>query len=442
MTEQAQQSTAVAAVQAGPMDTFRKLFGRPDVLTSLATVAPKHLTPDRITKIALSAMSRNPKLLECTQGSLLKAIMQAAELGLEPGGILGHAYLVPFWNSKAAKGRGSFECVLITGYKGKVELARRSGLVSSLVARVVFERDAFTWEYGLDEKLVHKPYAGAEDPGRMTHVYAVATLKDGTKVFDVLSAPQVEQLHQRSQGYKTAKAKGWTENSPWVTDPLEMAKKSAVHRLSKYLPLAPDKPEHAGFLKAQIAEERAESGGWTGNVYSIDPEDEDTGDVVAGSVVPSAPASPLDVAAENLGAKGAGLATGDGPNPNGPPVSPDQQKLLDDLTGYLVSLSELATAQAFAHNHRVEIAKLDAKHRELFAIVLKSTQEKLRNGKPAEEKPKRGKGKAAQPALPTEVEGQPVPSATTGALPGQCDACYVVDGHKPGCPNGPDEATP
>ena len=444
-----------AVAVTGPLETFRGLFKRPDLVSSLAMVAPKHLTPDRITKIALAAMSRNPKLLECTQASILKAIMAAAELGLEPGGILGHAYLVPFWNSKAGGGRGAFECVLITGYKGKVELARRSGVVSSIVARAVYEKDTLTWEYGLNEQLVHKPFTGAGEPGKLTHVYAVAVLKDGTKIFDVMAAAQVEEIHHRSQGYKTAKAKGWTENSPWVTDPVEMAKKTVVHRLSKYLPLAPDKPEHAGFLKAQIAEERAESGAWTGNVYGIDPE-EDEG-VVQGTAERVGGDSPLDQAAADL--KGAGLATGDGPNPGGPKPAEgdpavDQDKLLDELTRYLLGLTEFATAQGFAHKHRAEILKLDAKHRELFAIALKAHQEHLRASQGQakdEEKPKRGKkAKADEPAAGVAASGaglatgdgpnpggpKPATPAPDGLLPNQCGACYSIGSHQPGCPEG------
>lgn len=417
------------------METFRALFRRQDVAQSLAMVAPKHLTPDRITKIALAAMSRNELLLQCTPGSILKAVMQAAELGLEPGGILGHAYLVPFWNTKAQKGRGAYECVLITGYKGKVELARRSGVVSSIIAREVYEKDALTWEYGLEEKLVHKPYAGADDRGRVTHVYAVAMLKDGTRIFDVMTAPQVESIHQRSQGYRTAKSKGWEERGPWVTDPVEMAKKTVVHRLSKYLPLAPDKPEHAGFLRAQVAEERAESGGWTGNLYSIDPEE----DVEAGEpVVTVVQGSALDEAAAKMAEKPAnGVAPSTEPQP-----AVDQDKLLDELAGYLVSLTELQTAQAFAHNHSAEIAKLDAKHRELFAIALKGHQEKLRNGRPDEKPKAKRKPKAAQGALPTEQEASPPVTQPAeskpgiGLLPDQCEACHVIAGHRPNCPNG------
>jgi recombination protein RecT len=425
MTAEAQ-GTALAAPQTTQLEPFRALFRNEAVLKSLAQVAPKHLTPDRITKIALSAISRNPTLLQCTQSSILKAVMAAAELGLEPGGILGHAYLVPFWNTKAGKGRGAFECVLITGYRGKVELARRSGVVASLMARVVFEKDKLEYELGLDERLRHVPFTGAGDPGPMTHVYAIAVMKDGTKLFDVMTAAQVEAIHQRSQSYRTSVSKGWKESGPWVTDSLEMARKTVVHRLCKYLPLAPDKPEHTPFLKAQAAEDRAESGdGWTGNPYGIDPDDDGELEGEPQPVVQGT-ATALDEAAQKLGGEGQAATT--------PAPTVDQDGLLDALTADLLK-TDLPAAQAFAHNERARITQLDAKHRESFAFALKAHQEKLRNG--TAEKPSKGKGrgKKAEPDQGQLPAAAPAP-ARDGLLPGQCDACFGTDGsHKPGCPN-------
>ena len=193
---------------------------------SLAAILPKHMTAERICRIVLSAASRTPKLLECTPESVYLACHSAAQLGLEPGGPLGHAYLVPFFNNKA----GCMECQYIPGYKGLIDLARRSGHISTVYAYTVHKDDKFEFELGLEPRLVHVPsLTTPPTKANMTHVYACAHLTDGGRQFVVLTAPEVEGIRGRS------KAK---ESGPWVTDYLEMAKKTAVKRLVKMLPMS------------------------------------------------------------------------------------------------------------------------------------------------------------------------------------------------------------
>src|SRR5690606_24918900 len=118
----------------------------------IARCLPKHLTPERMARIAMTELRKTPKLLECDPMSFIAAIMQASQLGLEPG-VLGSCYLIPFWNAKA----GKFECTFMPGYRGFLDLARRSGQIISLVARSVYENDEFSYEFGLKENIVHKP---------------------------------------------------------------------------------------------------------------------------------------------------------------------------------------------------------------------------------------------------------------------------------------------
>jgi recombination protein RecT len=190
---------------------------------AIASRIPKHLTPDRIIKVALTAINKTPKLLECTKESLLGAIMQAAELGLEPGGALGEGYLVPY------KVKGVMVATFVPGYRGLISLARRSGQIVSIEARVVNQRDAFSCCLGLDPDLKHTPAWEEADPGPLRLVYAVAKLKDGGVQFEIMSLAQIQAVRAKSQA---------GNYGPWVDNFEEMAKKTVIRRLFKYLPVS------------------------------------------------------------------------------------------------------------------------------------------------------------------------------------------------------------
>ena len=181
----------------------------------IARALPKHLNPERVARIAVTVMRRTPQLAECTPESFLGALMTCAQLGLEPGP-LGHAYLVPY-------GR---EVTFIAGYRGLVDLARRSGQVQSVSARVVRDGDEFGYAFGLEPSLTHKP-SGSD--GQVTHVYAVIRYKDGGYDFDVMTVAEVEQVRARSRA---------SGNGPWKTDYAEMAKKTVLRRLLKTAPMS------------------------------------------------------------------------------------------------------------------------------------------------------------------------------------------------------------
>ncbi len=209
-------SQAIQQRAQSPLATIRDLLERSK--DKLAEVTPKHLTPDRLIRVAIAAAGRTPALLKCTPASLLNSVMQAAQVGLEPGSALGEAYLVPYKDT----------CQLIIGYRGLISLARRSGQIVSIEAHVVHEKDQFTCKYGLDSVLVHEPDWSA-DPGEVVAVYAVAKLKDGGTQLEVMTKAQVDAIRSRS------KASG---SGPWVSDYPEMARKTVVRRLCKYLPLS------------------------------------------------------------------------------------------------------------------------------------------------------------------------------------------------------------
>ncbi|WP_439891574.1 recombinase RecT [Ralstonia sp. 25C] len=195
----------------------------------LADVLPRHLTPERMLRIALGALRTTPKLMQCTTQTLFGGVVQLAQLGLEPNTPLGHAYLIPFENRQ----KGITEVQVLIGYKGLIELARRSGQVISIAAHEVCEKDYFVYEYGLDEKLAHRPAMG--DRGPVVSFYAVALLKDGGHAFEVMSRKQVEAIRDEAQNYKFARDKA---ASVWGKHFVEMGRKTVLRRLFKYLPVS------------------------------------------------------------------------------------------------------------------------------------------------------------------------------------------------------------
>jgi recombination protein RecT len=193
----------------------------------LAAALPKHMTVDRMLGVALRSIQKTPKLVECNQQSLLNAVMQSAQLGLECDGVLGQAYLVPF---------GS-DVTLIPGYKGLLKLARNSGEISTIQAHEVHEKDDYSFAFGLNPKLEHMPTPD-ENPGSVIAFYAVAHLKDGSNQFDWMWLREVLKIRDDSKGYQAAKKYG--KSSTWDTYFEEMGKKTVLRRLCKMLPASTD----------------------------------------------------------------------------------------------------------------------------------------------------------------------------------------------------------
>lgn len=184
---------------------------------------PSVLTPERFTRIVLSALSSNPKLAETTPQSFLGAMMTAAQLGMEPNTPLGQAYLLPYWNGR----NNCYECQFQLGYKGLLDLAYRSGDISVVQSQVVYENDEFSYSYGLEPELKHIP--AKADRGDPTHVYAVFRTKSDGYGYEVAS---IEDIRTHAQRY--SKSFG---NGPWQTNFEEMAKKTVLKRVLKYAPL-------------------------------------------------------------------------------------------------------------------------------------------------------------------------------------------------------------
>lgn len=232
-------TNSVALTKAEKANTMRELLTRADVKEQIKLVLPQHLSPDRLLRVALTAILRTPALLDCTRESILSCVLTAAQLGLEPDQFLGQAYLIPFRNNK----KGVMECQIMPGYRGYISLARRTGEVQSVNAQVVYTRDKFDLVYGLEERLEHRPAEG--DRGEPRGAYVVFHYKDGSRSFDYMSTSDIERIRKRS---KTP------DNGPWVTDWDEMAKKTVIKRHAKLAPMSVE------FARATALEDRALSG--------------------------------------------------------------------------------------------------------------------------------------------------------------------------------------
>ena len=182
-----------------------------------ATALPKHINSDRFVRIAITTIRQNPKLAQCNQESLLGALMVSAQLGLEPG-VLGQCYLIAY-------GR---ECQFQIGYKGMIELLRRSGQLKDIYAYSVYENDEFEMTYGLNRDLKHKP--NLQDRGSFIGCYCVAVLKDDARAFEYMTKEEIE-----AHGKKFSKTYG---NGPWKTDFEAMAHKTVVKKMLKWLPVS------------------------------------------------------------------------------------------------------------------------------------------------------------------------------------------------------------
>jgi recombination protein RecT len=185
------------------------------MLPQLQAALPRHIKPERFARIVLTAVRKNPKILECSTASVMGSIVTSAQLGLEPDGVLGEAWLVPY------KG----ECQLIIGYQGFIKLAWQSGMVEDVYAEIVYEKDHFKWHLGTDRRIVHRP-SPDPDCGEITHVYAAVKIKGGGTPFVVLTIGAVERIRERSRA----------KDGPWFTDYEAMVKKTAIRQLQKWIP--------------------------------------------------------------------------------------------------------------------------------------------------------------------------------------------------------------
>ena len=264
MIQQATQKSAVATTGKPALQHYIKQMEK-----EIKKALPSVITPERFTRIVLSALSTNPKLAETTPQSFLGAMMTAAQLGVEPNTPLGQAYLIPYRN------KGVMECQFQLGYKGLIDLAYRSGEISIIQAQMVYSEDSFTYSFGLEPTLKHIPATG--DRGEPVHVYAMFKTKEGGYGFEVMS---IEEIRIFAQKYSKA-----YDNGPWQTNFEEMAKKTVLKRVLKYAPLKTE------FLRG-LAQDETIKQEISDDMYMVQPtmvEDVIPVDSATGEVISSEP---------------------------------------------------------------------------------------------------------------------------------------------------------
>ena len=267
--------TAVVQAAKNPT-TLLGMIRQPNFQKQMALAMPKSMTPDRLTRIVMTECRKTPALLKCAPESFYGAVLQCAALGLEPGSALGHCYLLPFGNGKDKQGRPNAQ--LIIGYRGMIDLARRSGQIISLQAWTVHAQDTFNYQLGLEPDIQHVP-ASTADRGPVTHVYAVAKLKGGGIQFEVMSRAEIEKVRSTSKA---------GNSGPWASHWDEMAKKTVIRRLFKYLPVSIEA------VRAVEIDEKTDRGEATTDQDFLDAEFIEKGDFNDAPQIEAAPEEPAE----------------------------------------------------------------------------------------------------------------------------------------------------
>lgn len=227
------------ALVKNPRDGFRALLEK--AKPSMAMVAPKHMDPDRLTRLALAAAGKNPLLLQCTQQSILQALMEASLTGLEPNTSLHLASIIPRKNGKTGQMEANFQ----PEYRGLLKLARQSGEVGRVCVEAVREHDHFEISYETDPPFKHRPLIPG-DRGALIGVYAFIVLTGQGGQFSFMSKSEVDHVRNKSAG--------GGKYGPWVDWYDEMAKKTVLKRCLKLCPMS------AALATAVEIDHRADTG--------------------------------------------------------------------------------------------------------------------------------------------------------------------------------------
>jgi recombination protein RecT len=200
--------------------------------SQFALAMPKGTEAAQLVRDALTCIQQTPKLADCSPQTVLGALMTCAQLGLRPGvSGLGHAWVLPYWDAKSRTNVAQ----LIIGYKGYVDLAYRSGQIATVIARTVYDGDTFDVEYGIDEKLIHKPAMAGDRSKPIAH-YAIVKLANGGRSFWVMTEDEMQAWKRKH----APKNKAGNTVGPWVSDYEAMARKTCLLRLAAWMPKSTD----------------------------------------------------------------------------------------------------------------------------------------------------------------------------------------------------------
>lgn len=240
---------ALAKTTNGNGDTKKEIVPIPQTLTGMKTtdinkvfdlyslqiaqMVPKHLSPERVLKVFATYVRRNPGIAACTTESVMGALMQCAELGFMPSPALQQIYFTP---RKNRNNNNRLELEFGLQYQGKLDLMYRSGKISNVRTRVVYEKDDFEVIYGDEEKINHKPTLTGER-GNPVGVYCIITLTDGQVFREFMTRDEVYHVRNASDAYRGEKNKPENQRyGPWFKHEAEMWRKTVLNRASKYVP--------------------------------------------------------------------------------------------------------------------------------------------------------------------------------------------------------------
>lgn len=234
---------AEQSAQTKALVDFREYAVR-TIQPAIAQILPRSVSPERMVKVLLSCVNRNDKLLQCSKASFVRALMQAGELGLELGGMLGEAWLIPYKRSwkEGNQWKSEMEAQCQLGFQGYLSLARRNRDVLDICARAVYEGDLFDIDVNASTPPVHKPLLRG-DRGDLICVYAFTRLRGGiVHIEPPMTIEDIEGIRMRSKTYNDGSTvwsdgtKPGENNGPWSTDYVAMAIKSILRRHCKYIP--------------------------------------------------------------------------------------------------------------------------------------------------------------------------------------------------------------
>lgn len=269
MGQIAQTAQGQALAKAAPQDGIQRMLTH--AWPRIAAVMPKHMSSERLYQLAVSTINQTPRLAECDSASLLSCVMKCSALGLEPSAVdgLGRAYILPYRN------HGRMQATFILGYKGMIDLARRSGQLVSIHAQAVYEGDDFDfWEDEEGQHFKFRPDRNAEhSPAKLTDVYVTAKLVNGGRVFEHMTKAEVDAIRKRSKA---------ANNGPWVTDYEAMALKTVIRRSARYLPMSTETqeavaadettPDYTGILSPIVEQPAAETEPAPAQEVEMEPE--------------------------------------------------------------------------------------------------------------------------------------------------------------------------
>ena len=223
---------------------------KPNVLTTvssllerfkvqIAAALPKHMTPERMIRVAVTCVSQTPLLQKCDPYSICSAVVQASILGLEPNSLLGEAYLVPYWNAKANR----YEAQLQVGYRGHCKLARNSGEIAMIDAQGVRANDTFEFQKGDCPTLTHK-WAKAGSRGDVIGYWAGYRTKAGEFNFEYWPLEDIEahrdqyskSAYVMEKGKRVVKDGQEVLQGAWADSPDWMCKKTVLIQALKLAP--------------------------------------------------------------------------------------------------------------------------------------------------------------------------------------------------------------